>query len=202
MSIALPDLPYALDALEPHVSAKTLEKHYGAHHRGYVTKLNGLIEGTDYAGMDLDAIVVASKANGDTGVFNNAAQIWNHTFLWHSMSPTGGGAPGAELLSTLENSFSSIGEFQDSFRSAALGQFGSGWVWLVLTDGKLGIESSSNADVPFTSGSVPLLTLDVWEHAYYLDYQNERNRYVDAFLEHLLNWEFVALNLRREKQAA
>ncbi len=201
MSIEFPDLPYDIDALEPHVSARTLEKHHGAHHRGYVKKLNAQIADTDYADMDLEEIVLASRANGDTGIFNNAAQSWNHSFLWHSMSPDGGGTPGAELLSTLENSFSSLAEFQASFREAALGQFGSGWVWLVLSDGHLAIETTGNAELPL-NGSVPLLTLDVWEHAYYLDYQNERNRYVDAFLAHLLNWEFVAANLAGGRQAA
>ena len=202
MSIELPDLPYAIDALEPHVSARTLEKHHGAHHRAYVSKLNDLIVGTEYADMELEAMIVAAKANGDTAIFNNAAQAWNHTFLWHSMTPDGGGSPGAGLVSTLENSFSSRDEFHADFKKAALGRFGSGWVWLVLRNGSLAIETTGNADVPLGGDSVPLLTLDVWEHAYYLDYQNDRAAYVDTFLEHLLNWDFVAANLARERQAA
>lgn len=201
MSIEFPDLPYALDALEPYVSARTLEKHYGAHHRGYVAKLNAAIAGSDYADLPLEAIIVAARANGDTGVFNNAAQAWNHGFLWHSMAP-GGGPPGAELRSTIENSFSSLSQFRHDFAGAANSQFGSGWVWLVLDGGRLSIAATGNADVPLGNGTVPLLTLDVWEHAYYLDYQNERGRYVEAFLDHLINWDFVAANLARYREAA
>ncbi len=202
MSIEFPDLPYALDALEPHVSARTLEKHHGAHHRGYVDKLNAAIAGGEYAGMPLEAIIVAARANGDTGVFNNAAQAWNHGFLWNSMAPDGGGLPGAELRSTIENSFSSLNQFRHDFAAAANSQFGSGWVWLVLDGGRLAIAATGNADVPLGNGTVPLMTLDVWEHAYYLDYQNERGRYVEAFLDHLVNWDFVAANLARYREAA
>ena len=202
MSIEFPDLPYALDALEPHVSARTLEKHHGAHHRGYVDKLNAAIRGSDYADMPLEAIIATARANGDTGVFNNAAQAWNHSFLWNSMAPDGGGLPGAELRSTIENSFSSLSQFRHDFAAAAMAQFGSGWVWLVLDGGRLAITATGNADVPLGNGTVPLLTLDVWEHAYYLDYQNERARYVEAFLEHLINWDFVAANLARYREAA
>ena len=202
MSIEFPDLPYAPDALEPHVSARTLEKHYGAHHRGYVARLNEAIAGSEYADLPLEAIIVAARANGDSGVFNNAAQAWNHDFLWHSMAPDGGGLPGAELRSTIENSFSSLNQFRHDFADAAASQFGSGWVWLVLDGGRLSIMTTGNADVPLGNGTVPLLTLDVWEHAYYLDYQNERGRYVEAFLDHLLNWDFVAANLARYREAA
>jgi Fe-Mn family superoxide dismutase len=192
MSIELPDLPYAEDALEPHVSAKTLSFHYGKHHKAYVDKLNAAIAGSKYEGDALEKIIAASHAAGDTGVFNNAAQAWNHTFLWNSMSPQGGGAPEGGLADAINAKFGGLDGFKDKFKASAMGQFGSGWTWLVLEDGDLDIVSTGNAKTPLTSGSNPLLTLDVWEHAYYLDYQNQRDRYVDTFLNELINWDLAA----------
>ena len=202
MAHQLPVLPYDMDALEPHVSATTLEYHYGKHHKAYVDKLNAAIAGTDYADMDLEAIISASQAAGDTAVFNNAAQAWNHTFLWNSMSPEGGGNPTAPLAMAIDDSFGGIDAFRQQFKTAALGQFGSGWTWLVARDSSLEIVSTGNADTPLTGDMVPLLTLDVWEHAYYLDYQNQRDRYIDAFLDTLINWEFATRNLATVRAAA
>ncbi len=194
MSIEFPDLPYAGDALEPHVSASTLGFHHGKHHKAYVDKLNAAIAGTTYDELPLEKIIATAYEASDTGVYNNAAQSWNHTFLWHSMSPQGGGAPTGPLAGAIETRFGDLDGFKKAFREAALGQFGSGWTWLVLTAQGLDIVSTGNADLPPTSGLVPLLTLDVWEHAYYLDYQNKRDAYVDSFLEHLVNWDFAAQN--------
>jgi len=203
MSFDLPDLPYPLDALEPHISAHTLEFHYGKHHRGYVDELNKAIQGTDHEGRTLEDVVIRSSKSGDTKVFNNAAQAWNHTFLWHSMSPNGGGKPDGDLKKLLEDNFDDIEHFNKNFKQAAIGQFGSGWAWLVQkANGSLEILSTANADTPLTGKSKPLLVLDVWEHAYYLDYQNERGVYVDTFLNHLANWEFAAKNLERPRKAA
>ena len=203
MSFDLPDLPYPLDALEPHISAHTLEFHYGKHHRGYVDELNKAIQGTDYEGRTLEDVVIRSSKSSDTKVFNNAAQAWNHAFLWNSMSPNGGGKPGGDLKKLLEDSFEDIDHFNKNFKQAAIGQFGSGWAWLVQKgNGSLEILSTANADTPLTGNSKPLLVLDVWEHAYYLDYQNERGVYVDTFLNHLANWEFAARNLERPRKAA
>jgi len=195
MSIALPQLPYAKSALEPHVSARTLDYHYGKHHSAYVDKLNAAIDGTDYAGLELKVIIRKAEKSGDTGIFNNAAQTWNHTFLWHSMSPQGGGEPGGALKEAIIESFGGVEAFRSQFSAAAVGQFGSGWAWLVKeSSGELKITSTANADTPVTSDATPLLTLDVWEHAYYLDYQNARPGYIKAFLEHLVNWKFAAAN--------
>ena len=194
MSIEFPALPYAIDALEPHVSARTFEYHHGKHHKAYVDKLNAAIVGTDYAEQSLEEIIASAFAAGDTGVFNNAAQAWNHTFLWHSMSPQGGGAPSGDLADAINETFGDLAGFREAFKAAALGQFGSGWAWLVKTDNGVAIETSGNADTPLTSTNTPLLTLDVWEHAYYLDYQNKRDAYIDAFLDELINWEFAAAN--------
>ena len=194
MSIQLPDLPYAGNALEPHVSAQTLEFHHGKHHKAYVDKLNAAISGTGYEGQSLEAIVAASHSAADTGVFNNAAQAWNHTFLWHSMSPSGGGEPGGALAEAIDKKFGSLGEFKDAFKAAAMGQFGSGWAWLVRTADGVDIVTTGNADTPLVNGATPLITLDVWEHAYYLDYQNKRDAYIDTFLNELVNWEFAAQN--------
>jgi len=202
MSSELPDLPYASDALEPHVSAKTLEFHYGKHHKGYVDKLNAAIEGTAYDNQPLEAIIKKAHEAGDTSVFNNAAQAWNHTFLWHSMSPNGGGEPTGGLADAINARFGNVAKFREAFKAAALGQFGSGWTWLVRTADGLDIVSTGNAHTPLTSGTVPLLTLDVWEHAYYLDYQNKRDAYVDAFLGELINWDFAAQNYKSEQAAA
>ena len=194
MSIEFPDLPYALDALEPHVSARTLGFHHGKHHKGYVDKLNAAIDGTELAELPLEEIIRTSHESGDTGVFNNAAQTWNHTFLWHSMSPNGGGEPSGPLAAAIEERFESLDGFRSRFKASALAQFGSGWTWLVKGENGLDIVNTGNADVPLLYGQTPLLTLDVWEHAYYLDYQNQRNVYVDTFLEHLINWDFAAEN--------
>ena len=201
MSIELPGLPYAIDALEPHVSSRTLEFHHGKHHRAYVDKLNAAIVGTAYEELSLEAIVSASHEAADSGVFNNAAQIWNHTFLWHSMSPSGGGEPAGPLGEAIANRFGGLAGFRDAFKKSALGQFGSGWTWLVRTAEGVDIANSGNAETPLTDGVTPLLTLDVWEHAYYLDYQNRRDAYIDVFLTNLINWEFAARNFEADPAA-
>jgi len=202
MSIEFPILPYAINALEPHVSAKTLALHHGKHHKGYVEKLNSAIAGTAYAGKSLEAIIGAAHEASETGIFNNAAQSWNHTFLWSSMSPNGGGAPIGPLADAIDDRFGNIQGFKAEFKAAALAQFGSGWTWLVRTATELDIVSTGNADTPLLHGSTPLLTLDVWEHAYYLDFQNRRDAYIDAFLSNLINWEFAAENYIADRAAA
>ena len=202
MAFALSDLPYSPDALEPHISAKTLEFHHGKHHKAYVDKLNAAIAGTEYDGQSLEAIVKASHEANDSGVFNNAAQAWNHTFLWHSMAPNGGGAPSGALAKHIEQRFGDADGFREAFRSSALGQFGSGWTWLVRTPQGVEIVSTGNAETPLTDDLTPLLTLDVWEHAYYLDYQNRRDAYVDGFLSNLINWEFAERNFGADQAAA
>ena len=202
MSIEFPDLPYATNALEPHVSAKTLEFHHGKHHKSYVDKLNAAIKGTAYEGQPLETIIAEAHEAADTGVFNNAAQAWNHTFLWHSMSPSGGGEPTGTIADAINARFGGLAEFRAAFKAAALGQFGSGWAWLVRTADGLDIVSTGNADTPLTDGVTPLLTLDVWEHAYYLDFQNQRDAYVDAYLNDLINWDFAAQNLEADRAAA
>jgi Fe-Mn family superoxide dismutase len=201
MTIEFPALPYLADALEPHVSAKTLEFHHGKHHKGYVDKLNAAIAGTDYAAHSLKDIIGASHKAGDTGIFNNAAQAWNHTFLWSSMSPAGGGEPEGALAEAINASFGDVAGFREQFKASALGQFGSGWTWLVRKGGSLEIVNTGNAGTPLTDGATPLLTLDVWEHAYYLDYQNQRDAYVDTFLDKLINWEFAAENFEAADDA-
>ena len=194
--IKLPDLPYAQDALEPHISKETLGFHHGKHHATYVNNLNNMIPGTAYEGKDLEDIIRQSaKDTAGAGVFNNAAQIWNHTFYWHCMAPNGGGQPSDGLLAKITEAFGSFDEFKAQFKQAALTQFGSGWAWLVSEGGKLKITKTGNAETPLTSTATPLLTCDVWEHAYYLDYQNKRPDYVDTFLNHLVNWAFVEENL-------
>ena len=202
MSITLPDLPYAADALEPHVSARTLEFHHGKHHKAYVDKLNAAIAGTDYEGQSLEDIIAAAHKAADKGVFNNAAQAWNHTFLWHSMSPNGGGKPEGALAEAINTRFGSLDGFREKFKASALGQFGSGWAWLVRNGGVLDIISTGNAETPLTDDLTPLLTLDVWEHAYYLDYQNKRDAYIDAFLDELVNWDFASQNYEADRAAA
>ena len=203
MSIELPALPYELNALEPHISARTLEFHYGKHHRSYVDKLNKAIAGTGYADCSLDDVVLQSAKAGETSIFRNAAQAWNHTFLWHSMAAGGGGEPSGELGRRIEESFGDVKTFRERFKKSATSQFGSGWTWLVREkNGALAILSTANADTPLTGEATPLLTLDVWEHAYYLDYQNDRGGYVDSFLEHLVNWKFAASNLESRRKAA
>lgn len=203
MSLEFPALPYAIDALEPHVSAKTFEFHHGKHHKAYVDKLNAAIAGTDYESQPLETIISASHRLTDTAVFNNAAQAWNHTFLWHSMSPSGGGNPTGPLADAINEGFGDLASFKSQFKAAAMGQFGSGWVWLVRNGEALEIVTTGNADTPLTAtGVTPLLTLDVWEHAYYLDYQNKRDAYIDAFLSELINWEFAAQNYEAVRAAA
>ena len=192
MEHKLPELPYAKDALAPIISAETIEYHYGKHHATYVTNLNKLIVGTEFANLSLEEIV--KKSSG--GLFNNAAQVWNHTFYWNCLSPKGGGDPTGSVADALIKSFGSFEAFKEKFAATAVGTFGSGWAWLVRnTDGSLGIESSSNAGTPLTAGKKPLLTCDVWEHAYYIDYRNARAGYVDKFWQ-LVNWAFVAENLK------
>jgi len=192
MAITLPDLPYKKDALEPYISSKTLEFHYGKHHSAYVTNLNKLIENTGLAGETLEGIITKTAGDPDKAeVFNNAAQVWNHTFYWHSLKPGGGGAPTGAVAAKIDASFGSYTNFTEQMKTAGLTKFGSGWAWLVLKDGGLEIMKTANADTPIAHGIKPLLTVDVWEHAYYLDYQNARGDYLDAFMKHLINWEFV-----------
>ncbi len=191
MKHELPALPYAQDALQPTISAETLEYHYGKHHQAYVTNLNNLIEGTEFADLSLEDII--SKASG--GIFNNAAQVWNHTFYWNSLSPQGGGNPSGALADQINSTFGSVDAFKEQFSKAGATQFGSGWVWLVKkSDGTLAIYSTANAECPLTQGDTALLTCDVWEHAYYIDYRNARPKYLEAFWN-LVNWDFAASNL-------
>jgi len=197
MTIQLPELPYTPAALEPHMSARTLEFHHGKHHKAYVDNTNAAIAGTALEQSELDAIVRAAKERGDARLFNNAAQAWNHEFFWNSLAP-GGGAPEGMSATMIDRDFGGIEGFKTAFRSEATGHFASGWAWLVLRGDKLAVTSYHDADSPLIhDGVVPLLTCDVWEHAYYLDYQNARARFVDAFLDHLLNWEWVGANLRK-----
>lgn len=192
MSFELPALPYERDALAPHISAETIDYHYGKHHQAYVTNLNKLIDGTDHSGKSLEEIIRSS----DGGLFNNAAQVWNHTFYWNSLSPNGGGAPSGELADAINAAFGSFEEFKEKFTASAAGNFGSGWTWLVKnSSGALEIANTSNAGTVITDESVtPLLTCDVWEHAYYVDYRNARPEYLKNFWE-IINWEFAANNL-------
>ena len=193
MAFRLPPLPYATNALEPHISRRTMEYHHGKHHDTYVANLNALVEGKPYAGMTLEDIIRKSAAKRDErAIFNSAAQAWNHTAFWDSLRPDGGGEPGGELAGRLHDQFGSYGGFRQTFIAAALGQFGSGWVWLVLDGRKLAVMSTPDAVNPLVSGQAPLLACDVWEHAYYLDYQDRRKAFVETFLDHLVNWEYVA----------
>ncbi len=186
----LPELPYAKNALEPHISAETLEYHYGKHHQTYVTNLNNLIRGTEFENLSLEEII--RKAEG--GLFNNAAQVWNHTFYWNGLSPQGGGEPSGPLAEAIKRDFGTFDTFKEKFSQTAITTFGSGWAWLVKKpDGSLALESTSNAATPLTSENVALLTCDVWEHAYYIDYRNARPKYLEAFWN-LVNWDFVAKN--------
>lgn len=192
MAFTLPPLPYAIDALTPHISAETLEYHYGKHHSTYVNNLNKLIEGTEFANMSLEAVI--KKSNG--GIFNNAAQVWNHSFYWECLSPNGGGEPTGELMKAINNAFGSFAEFKQQFTQTAIATFGSGWAWLVQDNqGQLQITSTSNAGTPMTADVTALLTCDVWEHAYYIDYRNSRPNYLEAFWS-LVNWKFVAENFK------
>ena len=196
MAFELPALPYAQDALEPHISANTLSFHYGKHHNGYVTKLNAAIEGTDLASKSLEEIIKGTAGDpAKSGVFNNAAQVWNHSFYWQCMKPGGGGTPSGALASKIDADFGSFDKFIEQLKAAAATQFGSGWAWLVLDGGTLKTVKTLNAENPIASGQTPLLTIDVWEHAYYLDYQNRRPDYISTFVNSLVNWDFVAGNL-------
>jgi superoxide dismutase, Fe-Mn family len=196
-SHTLPPLPYADNALDPVISANTLGFHYGKHHKTYVDNLNKLITGTDLADLSLEEIIRSTAGKADkTGIFNNAAQVWNHTFYWNSLSPNGGGEPSAALKQKIEASFGSVEACKKELAAAATTQFGSGWAWLVKDGDKLQVTKTSNADLPLTKGMKPLLTIDVWEHAYYLDYQNRRVDYVNAVLEKLINWGFASDNDR------
>ncbi|MEZ5321079.1 MAG: Fe-Mn family superoxide dismutase [Microthrixaceae bacterium] len=191
MAIELPALPYAMDALAPHISQETLEYHYGKHHQAYVTTLNTLIEGTDAAQKSLEDIVRGAEGK----VFNNAAQVWNHTFYWNSMSPNGGGEPTGDLAELIQTAFGGLDGFKTQFAEAGATQFGSGWAWLVQTSAGLEIVKTPNAETPITGNAKPLLTMDVWEHAYYIDYRNARPKYIGTFLDSLINWDFAAKNL-------
>ncbi len=193
MPFTLPNLPYAKDALAPHMSAETLEYHHGKHHAAYVNNLNKLLEGKPEAKKSLEEIILAS----DGGVFNNAAQIWNHTFFWSSMKPNGGGQPSGDLLAAVNRDFGSFDKLKEEFTAAATTQFGSGWAWLVLANDKLAVTKTSNADLPMKHGQKALLTLDVWEHAYYIDHRNLRPRFIETFLTHLANWDFALENLKK-----
>lgn len=197
-AFALPALPYAQDALEPYISARTMSFHYGKHHQAYVDNLNKLVEGTPWAiGQPLEKVILESAGLPDkTAVFNNAAQVWNHTFFWKSMKPGEGGKPAGRLLKMIETSFGSFEKFKAAFTDAAVAQFGSGWVWLVQEGDALKIVKTSNADTPIAHGQNAILTCDVWEHAYYLDYQNRRKDFVQAFIDHLANWDFAAAQLK------
>jgi len=191
MSYELPNLPYEKNALEPHISAETLDYHHGKHHNTYVTNLNNLVPGTEFEGKSLEEIITSAPAGG---IFNNAAQIWNHTFYWNCLSPNGGGDPSGDLADAINKAFGSFAEFKEKFSTSAATNFGSGWTWLVKnSDGSVEIVNTSNAGCPLTDGKTPLLTCDVWEHAYYIDYRNARPKYVEAFWN-LVNWEFAASN--------
>ena len=192
MTHKIPELPFAMDALQPHISKETLEFHYGKHHNAYVTNLNNLITGTEFENLILEDIIKSAPTGG---IFNNAAQVWNHSFFWNCLSPNGGGQPGGKLLDEIEKSFGSFNEFKDKFTKSAVTNFGSGWTWLVQNgNGKLEMINTSNAGTALTSGKTPLLTCDVWEHAYYVDYRNARPQYVNAFWN-LVNWDFIEENL-------
>lgn len=192
MPVTLPELPYAKNALAPHISESTLDFHHGKHHNTYVVNLNKLIEGTDLANETLENII--KKTVGDAakvGIFNNAAQVWNHTFYWHSMKPKGGGPPTGAIADKIKADFGSYKKFAEELKNAGFTQFGSGWAWLILKNGKLEVTKTSNADTPIAHGLKPVLTVDVWEHAYYLDHQNRRADYLDAFIANLINWDFA-----------
>ena len=187
----LPDLPFPKDALEPHISAETLDYHHGKHHASYVKKLNAKIEGTDFESMDLEDIIKQAPAGG---IFNNAAQVWNHSFYWNCLSPDGGGKPRGDLAAVIDRTFGSLDNFRDEFSDAAFSNFGSGWTWLVKnSDGSVEIVNTDDAGNPLTEGRQPLLTCDVWEHAYYLDHRNSRPNYLEAFWQ-IVNWDFVSDN--------
>ncbi|GAB4167279.1 MAG: superoxide dismutase [Thalassobaculales bacterium] len=196
MAFELPPLPYATNALEPHMSAHTFSFHHAKHHNAYVVNLNNLIKDTPLAGESLEAIIKASAGDAaKAGIFNNAAQVWNHTFFWNSMKPGGGGAPTGAIAAKIDSDLGGYDKFREAFKTAATTQFGSGWAWLVLDGGTLKVTKTGNADLPMVHGQKAILTIDVWEHAYYLDFQNRRPDFVDAYLNHLVNWDFANANL-------
>ncbi len=198
MAFELPDLPYAHNALDPHISERTLEFHHDKHHATYVKNLNGLVENTPLADKSLEDVIKAVAGDASkAGVFNNAAQVWNHTFYWHSMKPGGGGTPSGALAAKIDEDLGGFDKFAEAFKNAGATQFGSGWAWLVLDGGKLTVTKTPNADLPLAHGQTALLTVDVWEHAYYLDYQNRRPDYLSTFLDSLVNWDFVEENLSK-----
>ena len=192
MAFELPPLPYADDALEPVYTARTISFHYGKHHKTYVDTLNKLTDGTDLAAKSLEDVIKGAQPGP---LFNNAAQVWNHTFFWNGMKPGGGGAPSGDLAGKIDAAFGSCDQFVEDFKTAALGRFGSGWAWLVVEGGALKIVTTPNAETPLTTAATPLLTVDVWEHAYYLDYQNLRPAWVQAYFDKLVDWDFAAKNL-------
>lgn len=196
MAFTLPPLPYATDALAPHMSAETFSFHHAKHHNAYVVNLNNLIAGTAHEKSSLEEIIHASAKDASlAGVFNNAAQVWNHTFFWNSMKPHGGGKPTGAIADAIDKAFGSLDAFKEEFKKAAVGQFGSGWAWLVSEKGALKITKTANADLPMVHGQTAILTCDVWEHAYYLDFQNRRPDFVQSFLDNLVNWDFANANL-------
>jgi Fe-Mn family superoxide dismutase len=200
MAFELPPLLYPENALEPYISARTIEFHYGKHHQTYVTTLNGLVKGSPMERMPLEALIRSTyRDEAKTKVFNNAAQVWNHTFFWNCMKPKGGGAPTGDIAKAIERDLGGLHKFEEEFKKAAVDQFGSGWAWLIADKGKLKITHTPNGVDPLALGQTALLTCDVWEHAYYLDYQNRRPDFVQAFLDHLINWDFVAQNLAKAK---
>jgi len=196
MAFELPPLPYDKSALEPHMSAQTLEFHHGKHHNTYVTNLNNLTKDTPLATKPLEEVIQDAWKSGNTGVFNNAAQVWNHTFFWNCMTPNGGGAPTGEIAAKIDAAFGSYDKFKDEFKQAGATQFGSGWAWLVLDGDTLKVTKTPNAETPIVHGQKALLTCDVWEHAYYLDFQNRRPDFIQNFLDNLVNWDFVNQNLK------
>lgn len=193
MAFTLPELPYSKDALSPHISAETLEFHHGKHHKAYVDKLNELLAGKPEADKPLEEVIMSSEGP----VFNNAAQIWNHTFYWNSMKPKGGGEPTGDLAAAITRDFGGFDKFKTEFTQAGITQFGSGWAWLVVEGGKLKVTKTPNADLPMKHGQKALLTMDVWEHAYYIDFRNARPKYIETFLSSLANWDFAAENLKK-----
>lgn len=192
MEHTLPALPYAMDALQPHISRETFEYHYGKHHQAYVTNLNGLIKGTEYEKLDLEAIIKKAPAGG---IYNNSAQVWNHTFFWNCMKPNGGGAPTGALANAINKKWGNLDEFKKVFQTSAVGNFGSGWTWLVKkADGSADVVNMGPAGTPLTTADKAIMCIDVWEHAYYIDYRNLRPKFVEAFLNNLVNWDFAAKN--------
>jgi superoxide dismutase, Fe-Mn family len=205
MTFELPKLPYAQNALEPHISAATVKVHYGKHHRAYVDKANQLVAGTEFERRSLEDVIAATAPQKKyQSLFNNAAQAWNHGFYWNSMSPGAGGEPRGAIAGRLAADFQSFAAFREAFKKAAIEHFGSGWAWLMLDEGRLKIATTANADTPIAHGKTAILTMDVWEHAYYLDYQNQRPSYVEIFLDKLVNWEFAERNyeLAMERKVA